>query len=745
MKPRYWRYLFIGLLIFLVAPASFFQLPGHGVDPSYIIAIHLAHKFDLVFGRDVVFPFGPLGILDSRLPIGVNRWVYVLFDLYFLVSLFLLLRKAIDSVASGILWLLAVILAFYEPAFQWYFILFLFHLFYLNQEPGNNWAAVQATLFALLIFFYKVNLGVVAIFLLLVTLLYLVVSRRIGVKRLGLLLGGLAAGWLVFSVLLRVHLWGYLRGSLHLIDAYNDAMYLPTEGSFKLVWAAGVMLTLVGCWTVYLLVRRRGEEAWVYVLGTGALFILFKSGFVRLDNYHTIHFFKITGLFAAVLYFYSRSGEKVVCWLVLGIGFMSANQVPGIGTMSDRFLNRFFVQSVAGKPLNYWRGFAGYPAAAAGVREGSLHKVIGDHSVDVVPTEISTVYFNDLRYDPRPVIQSYSAYDAYLDSLNYAKYLSPGAPDYILFSVGTTDGRCAYFDEPKTKLAIFSHYAVVGEADGNLLLKKKELTPLKVVGETRVVGGKLGEDILVDGSSDLQYARIYVDYSVSGRVQRFLYHPPPLKITLIFGDGAQKQYRAAAPMLADGILLNKFIDSKEDFRLLMQSGGKEGAVVKAIRLDAPRGGFDKEIRLEVVRYRFPAVTAEDSADVAGLMGVAPVVVDTARCRVDTFHAWSEYVRAQSPLIQVEGWVQRKEEGRRVGVVLRAGEKVYALPSVDVGERPEIAAYYHWPAGSVEGFKATVSRAQLPPGKYQVGVSLYDSSSGMLRIRYLNDSVAGRAY
>ena len=54
-----------------------------------------------------------------------------------------------------------------------------------------------------------------------------------------------------------------------------------------------------------------------------------------------------------------------------------------------------------------------------------------------------------------------------------AKYLSADAPDYILFSVNSIDDRYPFFDESRTKLAIFNHYSVVKEIDGDLLLRKK--------------------------------------------------------------------------------------------------------------------------------------------------------------------------------------------------------------------------------------------------------------------------------
>ncbi|HEU5165402.1 MAG TPA: hypothetical protein VFU29_07675, partial [Chitinophagaceae bacterium] len=76
----------------MLIPPSFYHRPLEGIDASWNIAIHLAHKYNLIFGKDFVFTYGPLGILYSRHPISVNLFVYLLFDLYFLVTFFFVMK-----------------------------------------------------------------------------------------------------------------------------------------------------------------------------------------------------------------------------------------------------------------------------------------------------------------------------------------------------------------------------------------------------------------------------------------------------------------------------------------------------------------------------------------------------------------------------------------------------------------------------------------------------------------------------
>ena len=59
------------------------------------------------------------------------------------------------------------------------------------------------------------------------------------------------------------------------------------------------------------------------------------------------------------------------------------------------------------------------------------------HSVAVEPAEDSVVYaYPQLRWDPEPVLQAYTAYTTYLDHLDAAFLASSHAPQRILYQTG---------------------------------------------------------------------------------------------------------------------------------------------------------------------------------------------------------------------------------------------------------------------------------------------------------------------
>ena len=74
--------LLTAFVAFFLFPNSFYSAASAGIDASYNLGINLAWKYHLIFGKDFVFTFGPLGILNYRLSVAVPGWVYLLFDVY---------------------------------------------------------------------------------------------------------------------------------------------------------------------------------------------------------------------------------------------------------------------------------------------------------------------------------------------------------------------------------------------------------------------------------------------------------------------------------------------------------------------------------------------------------------------------------------------------------------------------------------------------------------------------------------
>ena len=73
--------LFFLLIIFIV-PKSIFNLPSIGLDASWKIGLELAIKNNLIFGKDIVFTYGPLSYLFSCLNIYKSSFEIILFHFF---------------------------------------------------------------------------------------------------------------------------------------------------------------------------------------------------------------------------------------------------------------------------------------------------------------------------------------------------------------------------------------------------------------------------------------------------------------------------------------------------------------------------------------------------------------------------------------------------------------------------------------------------------------------------------------
>jgi len=758
--PTLLRYFLLIFFLILLFPALFYEIPKPGLDESWNIALNLAYRQHMVFGKDILFTYGPLGILNYRLPIAFSKFVYLLFDIYFLTTLFFILRSIFKrqfSYGLAIFIFFCIMANQYGELYQWYFFFFFFYLFSFIKAPGRIGHLAHAAVLSGLILYFKVSLGMTTIFLFLAAITYMLIRRKWNGKvYAAVLLSYFLVMW-SGALFLHVSLKDYILGSLQLINGYNDAMSRPVDPEYLPFLLTAVLIVMIflvrfGYLLVASLRRKEGarnaDELLIQGFTGVAIFVLFKSAFVRLDA-HAYLFFKNILLFAAFVFFYTPRGFKkksaaICCWIVLVLSFWAVNAMPGSYQPYLRILKGSFLSYKAREMRDYFYQVGNYDSARAASdslvsRDNDYKTIIGAHSADILPTEISTLYFNGLRYDPRPLIQSYSVYTEFLDSLNYQKYKSPGAPDYLLFSVGAIDGRVPFFDESRTKLTILERYSIVGKIKGDLVLKKKErpesLQPVKA----DTIFARLGEEIPVKKSPKLLFSRIFIDYNLWGRLRRFFYQPPYLRMTFTLDNGEVRTFKAIVPILADGVILNKFLETEDEFQLLMQANGRLNTDVTSIRFDSDPAstGFAGRIKMVSTSFSFPEKTVAelraDSLGLADLVGAQgrykPELLDTSLYRRDTLRFALGNVMNRSQLLRIQdGWAFRdnyRNDHILIKAIVRSQDKVYALPTENQ-ERPDLVAVFKKADVGNAGFKATVSKSLLPPGDYQLGILIIDT-------------------
>jgi hypothetical protein len=746
------RSFFLILFVLLLVPPSFYHQPVAGLDASWNIALHLAFKYHLVFGKDFVFTYGPLGILHTRHPIAIDLFVYLLFDLYLLGSIFFLGRKIFrDHFGPGIILygFFAIVLVMYDSPDEWCFFLLVFYLLFFIKTTSRKTYLCQSVLFSLLSFYIKISLGVIGVFILFAGITYLFIRRKISLMLwVVTAISFVVLLWLT-ARLLHVDLLSYWVTSLKLINDYNDAMFRILSQQYVIyLLAALLIIAMPAAWSVYRIagfirqkkLREHSDEVFVYFVVGVSLFVLFKSGFVRAEDHFHV-FFKGATLFAVILYVFSpvQPGQRItalICWATLIISFVSVSTIPGSYHPYSKLTDFSFFPNRAEEIKRYLVQIFQYNQAREesdklDSSQNALKKIIGNGTVDIMPSEISKIYFAGLRYNPRPVIQSYAVYDQYLDSLNYQKYMSESAPDYVLCSVNSIDGRYPFFDESRTKLALMSRYRIVARLDDLLVMGKK--TVVQTFSKTDAAGIqdiKFGEDIPIRRTADLQYAKISVEYSMWGKIQRFFYHPPALWITFTFEDGTAKTFQAIKPILADGGVINKYVENTQDFQLLMQSNGQLSASVKKIRIgpDPVHSGFKDQITMEITRFPFSDKTeAErqtDSLSIADLLHqYKPLPIDSLTLKEDSI-AWDiRNFNTYSPIVEMSGWAFRanaSNEGAIIKTVLQSKDFTYELPSVQE-ERTDVAEHFNRADLHNTGFTSTVSTSQMAPGDYRMGI------------------------
>jgi hypothetical protein len=588
------------LLLPTVAMRSF----ASGLDPSVYVSLTLAVEQGLVFGRDVVFTFGPLGFLLYRIPPRGLEWMLPVSDLLLLTNVLYLLVLAarrvpgLGPLALGLaaMALMSRSMYFIDAPFVWMTIAAYHALGYLEDRRPAGLAIVSGV--SLVLFFLKLNLGLLVLPLVLALLVYAAASA--GTRRLWLALPLYLAALMASAWALHVDLVRYIRASWHIVNGFNDAMYMPVETAHTgpslqaaliilCAFLAGGALSLLVVWRDWRRVARLG-------LTTLFVYVLFKQGFVRAD--HAPTFFALICLPLWLAFVFPAGSRQVAGGVLLGGIVISC-------VMQPRWSPDIFQDQLAAVPA-YARAWGdGRPAGRTppdARLSAELTAALQGETVDVIPWDTSVVFFNQLRYNPRPVFQTYSAYDAYLDGLNRAKLESASAPSVLLFENACIDRRYCVFDESLTKRAMLANYDPVEGASDRFIVLKRRATP-RVLTVTPLGAGRatVGQFIDVpDAPKSLAIAYVDVRYSVSGAIMRLLFQPPALTVWLRLAGGEVRGFKCIVPILGTGVLINKYVASQDQAQLLFSRAWTSLRDIEQVAFDSPdTWGFQPEIR-----YRF---------------------------------------------------------------------------------------------------------------------------------------------
>ncbi|MBK7539464.1 MAG: hypothetical protein IPI49_29715 [Myxococcales bacterium] len=746
------------LLVTAIAVFALFDpaMPGVKLDEAWAIGMNQALAQGLVFGRDIVFTFGPYASVFSEayhpatdaltllacVHLALCFWAALAYlcrdaKAFFPWLMLLLLggllpnRDARDSLLMGIP--LVVGLAAFKAAST-------------DKDRGGRPGLALALAFSSFGLLPQVKgsmlVGCAMIGALAVGMLALQRRWRLVAAVVLSPLVTSAVFWLLAGQPLTA-LPAYLASLLPVIFGYAEAMAFTGDRLEIILYFAACTLLLVG------LIFERSATGRLKLLLIGIflafLFLAFKASFVRHDSHALIAAQSL--LLAALLI-----GGVLRSWMSPVIAVAAC---VAWGYTDQRILKTSPTTVVDNLARTYqrWRAVplrltSAWPEPRfqehlAYIRSQSDVPALPGKT-DVYSCGQTLLIASGNAWSPRPVFQSYAAYNDVLGQKNLAHLRSAAAPDNVLFRIESIDRRLPSGDDSASWPIFLTQYQPVSYlAKSEFVVLQRRPAPAPVLTTISETTHRIGGLVKIPaGAGPLVFAEIDLRPSLWGKLLGAVYKPGDLIITFHFDNAQTTSYRFVPSMGRLGLPVSPLVLSTDDFLSLYSGTSYLNAHrVIAFRITASGSKRPWQSPFRVTLRTLdapPALTAQQfHALLPGapqLAAATPVAADralatAARCEgvLDSINGYPSppHELAASGLLNVSGWTARsvKDASLPDAVLLTltdAQGQRRLFPTRRV-KRPDVAKYFADPRLEDTGYASTFDVSALE-GTYTLGLA-----------------------
>ncbi len=745
----------LSLLVLMTLLAKFVPwspaMPSAGLDPSWRFGVNQAVEQGLIFGRDVVFTFGPYAsiytliyspatdwmALTGSIYLALSYWgIYTLFmdnSRWYLTVVFCLVLVSVLYVRDSLFFSLTLIIGLLsykiiftpdhfllKSRFDWAIVALIFApLGLLPLVKGSLWLMGVATIVLCATIFVLAKKNFLALCCFLAPLAMLVFSW-------------IASGQSLFN------LYEYFVSQSSIVSGYTEAMASGNNAKEIICFlvAAGLLLSsILGNAAASLRSRL-----FLFALYLCYLFIVFKAGFTRHDGHATI---ASTALVIGALFLPFMTGARhsvlvifaaMLSWVVIDSNYIKTNSAGLIKNAGDAY-------------------FAGWAGARRRLQDHAWPKIDFDMEVkkmreqaaipilpgttDIYPTELSLLIASGNKWSPRPIFQSYSAYTPVLAEKNRQHLLGTSAPDNVLFEVASLDDRFPSLDDGPSWPVLLNNYRPDRMVNGVLILKKRpeQGAPVQAleIGRAR---HRLGELVILPNTKKILYAMMDIKPTLRGRIAGIFLKPNQLQITVKLKNGIESKYRIISGMAKAGFLLSPVVKNTAEFGLLYAGSNLLNSnLVQSIIIDTVDG--NRSHWQEAYDLVLSTLPLQRKFDVSGLGLLNVFDEDLSSSATPTAVSCQgsiDLINGSAPLgevgssgsLKVEGWVAatsgQTSSSDRVYIVMTDNEKIHHFAVAKRTVRPDVAAYLKKPELANAGYVTNVDISKLK-GKYNLGLAV----------------------
>ena len=657
-------------------------MPHSGLDPSWQYSMNEAVAQHLNIGTDIIFTFGPYASIYTHLyhPATDHLMIFgcLFLGLCYAASLLYLAKDKAPYFLLALLVFMVVFMTTRDPLYLSYpLILMAGASRYMTEADShekmnpNPWQILAIAL----IFAPLGLLGLVKGSLILICGATAVVIATYflyrGYRKLALIvfispLVSTAIFWVLSGQSL-LFLPNYFASVSQIASGYSEAMALSGIDNIEI--PAYLLAAIAIIWT--LLNSDKAAVPTKVFLSTGFalyLFIAFKSGFVRHDGHALI---AGSALVIAVLILGIISTDKrliialllsIMVWAYIDISYHDRPIRKTFENIqhfefSDTYAGALYGLYCRIKVSNNLHNR--FVRSLAEIRkENAIPALQG--TTDIYPHDQAYILASNNKWNPRPVIQSYSAYTPKLAQINEQHLRGSDAPDNVLFSVKPLEHILPSLEDGLSWPALFDNYTVTRFDNQFAYLRKNQSMKSSSAFDIIYQGThKAGEIVTLPMSNAPIYAEIDINPTLLGKLLGGVFKPPQLQLALKLEDGSTKDYRVASTRIRSGFFISPFIHDTKSFIFLVTENLRflKNLKVETISLMPAYGGslfWGDTYALKLKAYRGEGVTVMPEISLDSIIDSIPegyVETQPVKCEGSI-----DVVNNVNNILSVEGWL-----------------------------------------------------------------------------------------
>ena len=192
-------------------------------------------------------------------------------------------------------------------------------------------------------------------------------------------------------------------------------------------------------------------------------------------------------------------------------------------------------------------------------------------TTDIYSYEQTDLIASGNIWSPRPILQSYSVFNASLAKINEDHLLGAHSPASIFFKMQPIDNRWPSLEEGSSWPILLKNYCISTWVNGFLVLLKTKPSSsyeLKLITQEH---HWLGERVDVPKTKQLVFLQLDLNPTWLGQIVGILFKLPELTIKAHLRNGEEKSYRLISQMAKSAFLLTPLIESTQEFASLYQA------------------------------------------------------------------------------------------------------------------------------------------------------------------------------